>query len=81
MQGHSFSQDFRVLSLQSYDMVLGMDWLEHFSPMKVHWGNKWMPIPYQESSVLLQGLTSSVPDDLVVQILSVQSKEEKPDST
>jgi len=72
MQGHSFSQDFRVLSLQSYDMVLGMDWLEKFSPMKVHWGSKWMLIPHQGSSVLLQGITAHPPEELVVELLSVQ---------
>jgi len=72
MQGHSFTQDFRVLSLQSYDMVLGMDWLEKFSPMKVHWGQKWMLIPHQGSSLLLQGLTAPMPDELVVQLLSVE---------
>ena len=79
MQGHSFSQDFRVLSLQSYDMVLGMDWLEKFSPMKVHWGSKWMLIPHQGSSVLLQGITAPLPEELVVQLLSVQLQDNQPE--
>ena len=59
MQGYSFAQDLRVLPLHTFDMILGMDWLERFSPMKVHWGNKWMMIPYQGSSILLQGVTAS----------------------
>lgn len=36
--GYSFSQDLRVLPLHTFDMILGMDWLERFRPMKVHWG-------------------------------------------
>lgn len=66
MQGYSFSQDLKVLSLQSYDIVLGMDWLEKFSPMKVYWGNKWMIKPHQGTSVLLQGITPSCPEELVI---------------
>lgn len=75
MQGYSFAQDLRVLPLQAYDLVLGMDWLEKYSPMKVHWGNKWMLIPHQGASVLLQGIISSDPKELVVQLLSVQLQE------
>ena len=36
-QGHTFTTDARVLPLQYYDMVLGMDWLEQHSPMWIHW--------------------------------------------
>ena len=32
-QGHTFTTDARVLDLKFYDMVLGMDWLEKYSPM------------------------------------------------
>ena len=32
-QGHTFSTTARVLDIKCYDMVLGMDWLEHHSPM------------------------------------------------
>jgi len=72
MQGYSFAQDLRVLPLHTFDMILGMDWLERFSPMKVHWGNKWMMIPYQGSSILLQGVTASALEEVVVQLLSIQ---------
>jgi hypothetical protein len=46
MQGYSFTSDFRVLPLQSFDMTVGMDWLELFSPMKIHWAQKWLTFPY-----------------------------------
>uniref|UniRef100_A0A0A9EA72 Uncharacterized protein n=1 Tax=Arundo donax TaxID=35708 RepID=A0A0A9EA72_ARUDO len=41
-QGHSFCQDTRVLPLRSYDMIIGYDWLEDFSPMWIHWGKRIM---------------------------------------
>ena len=63
---HSFSADLRVLPLQHFDLILGMDWLESFSPMKVHWKFKWMTIPYSSSSVTLQGILPLVPADTVV---------------
>jgi hypothetical protein len=42
IQGYSFSSDLKVLPLQNLDMAVGMDWLERFSPMKVHWSQKWL---------------------------------------
>jgi hypothetical protein len=35
-QDHTFFIDVRILPLPYYDMVLGMDWLERFSPMWIH---------------------------------------------
>ena len=42
----SFQSDFRVLPLGSFDVVIGMDWLATYSPMQIHWQEKWMAIPY-----------------------------------
>jgi hypothetical protein len=36
VQGYRFHSDFKVLPLQHFDVVIGYDWLEHFSPMQVH---------------------------------------------
>lgn len=46
VQGYEFHSNLKVLPLGSYDMILGMDWLEAFSPMKVHWSQKWISILY-----------------------------------
>lgn len=46
VQGYEFHSNLKVLPLGSYDMIIGMDWLDAFSPMKVHWAQKWMMIPY-----------------------------------
>jgi hypothetical protein len=45
-----------VLPLQHFDVVLGYDWLEEFSPMKVHWAEKWIAVPYAEGTVVLKGI-------------------------
>lgn len=46
IQGVAFVSNLKVISLPCYDMILGMDWLATYSPMKVDWANKWMYIPY-----------------------------------
>lgn len=33
---YQFQHDLRILPLDSYDLILGMDWLERYSPMEVH---------------------------------------------
>jgi hypothetical protein len=53
VQGCSFVSDFMVLPLQHFDVVLGYDWLEQHNPVKVHWSDKWMVIPYRAGSVKL----------------------------
>lgn len=40
--------------------------------MKVHWKQKWMLIPYQGSSALLQGMLPEVPAETVIQLCMVQ---------
>ena len=68
----SFQSDFRVLPLHSYDVIVGMDWLEQFSPMQVHWRDKWLIIPYQNTFSLLQGLDSSDASPLIMQLYAVE---------
>lgn len=67
----SFVSDLKVLPLSSYDMIVGMDWLELFSPMKVHWKQKWLSIPYQGSTVTLHGIHYEVPVGTVVQVCNL----------
>lgn len=69
MAGYWFTADLRFLPLPALDLVVGMDWLQRFSPMHVDWANKWLVIPYNGSSVCLQGLQSSFPSGSVVQLL------------
>ena len=64
----SFRTDFRVLSLGNFDAILGMDWLEAYSPMQVHWALKWLAILYDGKAQVLQGLLPDEPEQLVLQI-------------
>jgi hypothetical protein len=56
VQGYSFKTDLRIFPLAAYDVVLGMDWLEAYSPMKIHWKDKWISMPYQGKHIVLQGV-------------------------
>jgi hypothetical protein len=46
----------KVLPLQCYDIILGMDWLEQHSPMVVDWKKKLLSFDYQGEKVVLQGI-------------------------
>ena len=73
VQSYTFHSTFRVLPLGSYDIILGMDWLEAFSPMKVNWRNKWMSISYGSGSVLLHGLGDVSENCSSVMVFSISS--------
>lgn len=78
---HQFQHDLRVLPLESYDLILGMDWLELYSPMQIHWKAKWLSLPYNGDTIILQGLTTPASSDLVVQLLSVSLQDTTSDSS
>lgn len=55
-QGRTFYSELKVLPLSGYDIILGMDWLKQFSPMTLHWAQKWMAFNYKGRLVHLQGV-------------------------
>jgi hypothetical protein len=55
IQGHIFCVNLKVLPLQCYDVILGMDWLSSHSPMQVHWQEKWLCFYHEQQLVILQG--------------------------
>jgi hypothetical protein len=73
VQRCSFATDFRLLALSSYGMIIGMDWLSQHSPMKTHWLEKWMVIPYRSATVLLYGISVVCPAGSVVEVTALQS--------
>ncbi|KAK3157949.1 hypothetical protein QOZ80_2AG0130640 [Eleusine coracana subsp. coracana] len=73
IQGCQFQSDLKVLPLSSYDMILGYEWLETFSPMKIHWGHKWMVIPYHGQSVVIQGVLTELHEGIVVQLCAIEA--------
>lgn len=57
-QGYSFLNTFKILPLQGYDIVLGMDWLGAHSPMHIHWKERWIKFKHNGEELKLQGITS-----------------------
>jgi hypothetical protein len=64
----AFQSDLHILPLAAYDIILGMDWLESFSPMKVHWKQKWLELPYGSQTIRLQGVIPEFPEEVLVQL-------------
>jgi hypothetical protein len=54
-------------------MVVGMEWLERFSPMKIHWAQKWLTVPYGSSFITLQGLLPDRIDYIVIELSQITS--------
>jgi hypothetical protein len=76
MASHVFIHSLKLLPLQSYDLILGIDWLEQYSPMKVDWKDKWMQIPFGNTSIVLHGFPEMQNRDLVFQLLSLHATEQ-----
>lgn len=77
----TFCSSLKVLPLYHFDMILGMDWLELHSPMKVHWKHKWMMVPYQGDTAFLQGILPGLLEELVVHVCSVIAQSQTLDRT
>jgi hypothetical protein len=75
IQGHSFTSDLKLLELSSFDMILGLDWLSSFSPMQVHWAQRWISIPYEGATAVLIGEKANLPVGSVIQLCLVQQPE------
>jgi hypothetical protein len=56
IQGLTFAVDAKILDMKTYDLVLGMDWLEQFTPMTCDWLHKWIEFQYHNTTVRLQGI-------------------------
>jgi hypothetical protein len=54
-------------------MIVEMDWLERHSPMKIHWTQKWLTIPYQNSHITLQGILLGVVDCHMVELFHLSA--------
>lgn len=68
---YKFISNLKVLPLGHFDMILGMDWLESFSPMQVHWKHKWMVIPYQGVTAVFQGISPINLNEVIVHVCSI----------
>jgi hypothetical protein len=57
-QGHKFTTDLKVLPLNSYDIILGMDWLENQNngKMWINWQKKTMRFCHDGARITLRGV-------------------------
>jgi hypothetical protein len=78
VQGTQFKTNFKILPIKCYDAILGMDWLETLSPMKVHWAKKWFSFTYQGKKVRIEGLLDGGACHLLSgdQLLALQKHDE-----
>ena len=54
-QGHEFYTDLKVLALGTYDVILGMDWLEEHNLMQIDWRARFIEIPTPAGPLRLMG--------------------------
>ncbi|XP_066166261.1 uncharacterized protein [Oryza sativa Japonica Group] len=72
VQGHQFSTNFKLLPLDNYDMILGMDWLEKYSPMDINWQAKTIQFCLHDKSVELKGVVPELDKCDLVSIHQLQ---------
>jgi Reverse transcriptase (RNA-dependent DNA polymerase)/Retroviral aspartyl protease/Retrotransposon gag protein len=54
LQEHEFCDDFRVLDIKGYDIILGIDWLTQYRPMEIDWLEKWVAFKKEGVPIRLQ---------------------------
>ncbi|KAE8662761.1 hypothetical protein F3Y22_tig00113145pilonHSYRG00200 [Hibiscus syriacus] len=59
MQGSQFEHDFRVLTLEGSDMVLGVDWMKKYSPLLMDFNNMTMSFKKDGEEITLRGKQNS----------------------
>ncbi|XP_019181671.1 PREDICTED: uncharacterized protein LOC109176731 [Ipomoea nil] len=60
MQGEEFQRDFRLLRMGGCDMVLGIDWLDQFSPIQLHTRPLGISFIKGGKEITLQGISRRV---------------------
>lgn len=71
VQGYLFHSNLKILPLGIYDLILGMDWLAAFSPMKINWQQKWMSITYGNKQLVLQGSVLETSECSVIRLFHI----------
>ncbi|KAJ4788261.1 polyprotein [Rhynchospora pubera] len=77
LQGTEFSGDLRVLEIQGYDVILGMDWLSQFGLMTVDWNQGALYIKHQGQDVKLQVENISAEVHICQQEFNLQKEAKK----
>lgn len=56
----TFQDKLKVLPIGGYDMILGMDWLEEFSPMWIDWRRKKLRFAQMGKRITLVGVKEEI---------------------
>jgi hypothetical protein len=77
-----FVANLKFLTLPSFDLVVGREWMQCYSLMKVDMANKWMVILYHGSTRSLQGVLvlPSFHTGAVVELLLISEEHQSPNS-
>jgi hypothetical protein len=73
-----FTSPFKILPLDYYDAILGMEWLQMFSPMTIEWKEKWLSFQYQGTQITLHGIkdtSCAAPEITVNQLLGMEKSQ------
>lgn len=81
LQQCQFTSDLKILPLSSYDMILGLDWLETQSPMEIHWAQKWIQLQYHGQPVQLVGILLELPAGAVLHVCSAEPEQDSDQSS
>lgn len=76
-QGQVFETDLQVLSLGCYDVVVGMDWLQHCGPMWIHWEQKRLQFQHNNQWIELVGVQPQLQPVEQISAVQLQALEEQ----
>jgi hypothetical protein len=62
-------------------MIIGMDWLECYNPIKVDWLNKRIIINHECKAVHLHGLQPTIPEFSLVEVFFMQDSVQEENSS
>ncbi|KAJ3686553.1 hypothetical protein LUZ61_015717 [Rhynchospora tenuis] len=77
IQGHPFERDMRVLDVQGYDMILGIDWLISLGPMKIDWGVGSIEFQHNNKPVKLQVREEKAKIKMYQGVIDVEKEKKK----
>lgn len=76
-QDQEFATNFRIFPLGTYDVILGMDWLEYHSHMLIDWPKRCMQVEHEGFTIILQGITSSTTSCECLNIIQLASMDKQ----
>lgn len=62
ISGKNFNNTFKVLPLQTYDIILGADWLKQFSPVNMNFIQRILVINWKNKPFLIKDYTGNLSD-------------------